>query len=496
MRAALSLGASEVIVADDSSTDSTAEEAKRAGARVIRLKRRAGKGGALRRALAQARGGIILFLDGDLGASAAEARLLIQPVASGKADMAIAAFAPGPKAGFGIAKTMAGWAIILLGWRRMNSPLSGQRAISRSLLDRLNIASRFGVETALTLDAMALGARIAEVPAAMTHRRTTRTISGFVHRARQAADILAVVIPRLVWPVGPTGKLAGRPRMIAWLAFSALWLCACLLAGQAAFRWGVFVFWCFLLLMVWLTAVNRLRLGKRNYAGRTLPTAVGLMFVPIAALGSSLLGGLDQRALMLGAVLALVGLLDDAFGSRERGLRGHFGALLRGKITTGAIKAIVGGGSCIAIALWANSWRPWPGIMDGLLVALCANTLNLLDVRPGRAVKGFALLAVLAIAYDRWAFIDLRPLLVAVAVYAPLDLYEQVMMGDAGSNALGGMVGWVLVNSLPLNAKGALLIALIGLHILCERRSLSDIIQRVPPLRWLDNLARPYTVPD
>lgn len=493
VRACGSLNALEVIVADDGSTDNTGEQASRAGARVVRLEKPRGKGAALRHALTHAKGDVLLFLDADLAAAAAEARLLLEPVASGRASMAIAAFPAGPRAGFGIATGLARWVIALLGWRRMQSPLSGQRAISKNLLSQLKIANRFGVEVALTLDAMALGARIAEIPTAMTHRRTGRTLSGFLHRARQAADVLLVAMPRLLWPVGPTGKLAGRPRMVAWLVTACIGLTACFLVGQQALRWGLFVFWSYLLLMLWLAAVSRLRFTKPNYAGRALPTSVGVAFVPTMALGWWMMGLWNAPALALGVVLALVGLLDDAFGSKERGLSGHLGALLRGRVTTGAVKAVVGGGSCIAVALWVNGWRAWPGLMDGLLIALCANALNLLDLRPGRALKGFAALAALALAFEPTALATLGPLLVAVAVYAPLDLCEQVMMGDAGSNALGGIVGLFLAVSLPAWGRAALLLALGALHAFCERRSLSQMIDRAAPLRWLDNLGRPYS---
>ena len=494
VRAARALpGVAEVIVADDGSSDATAALAEQAGARVIRLPRRRGKGAALRMILSQAGGGVVLLLDGDLGASAAEARHLLQPVISGKADMTIAIFPrPPSRAGFGIARGLAWLAVLLLGWRRTRAPLSGQRAIARPLLDRLHIANRFGVEVALTLDALALGAKVAEIPTAMIHRPTSRSLAGFVHRGKQALDVLAAAAPRLIWPVSPTGNLAGRPRTIAWLVAWAAALAVCWTIGPVAMMWATYVFWCFLLLLLLLAAVNGLRLTRPNYRSRPLPTAVGLIFPAAAVLSWFALRTHELPPLILACAMGAVGLLDDIVRSPERGLKGHLRALLRGRITSGAVKAIVGGGTCVAIGLWLNRWRAWPGIADGLLIALCANALNLLDRAPGRALKAFFVGAALCAFIDPGVLWWLAPVMWVAAVYAGVDLFEQAMMGDAGSNSLGAFLGLALVQALPLWGRLAALALLAAMHIYCERRSLSQTIQGNRLLRWLDNLFRPY----
>jgi glycosyltransferase involved in cell wall biosynthesis len=493
VRAARALGAAQVIVADDGSSDDTARLAEEAGALVSRLPRRRGKGAALRQAISQAKGGIVLLLDGDLGASAAESRHLLRPVMAGAADMAVAIFPPTQaRAGFGIARGLAFLAIALMGWRRMKAPLSGQRAIARSLLDRLHIANRFGVEVALTLDALALGAKIAEVQTAMIHRPTGRNLAGFVHRGKQALDVLSVVIPRLIWPVGPTGNLAGRSRTIAWLVAWAATLSISWAIGPLAFMWATYVFWCFLVLLLSLAAINRFGLKRRNYAQRALPTGLGLIFPTAAALSWIVLRTHELPPLIAACALGAAGLLDDIVRSPERGLGGHLRALARGRVTSGAIKAIAGGGACITIGLWVNAWHPWPGLADGLLIALCANALNLLDLAPGRALKVFFAGAAMCAFVSPGVLWWLGPVMLAAAVYAPLDLFEQAMMGDAGSNALGALLGLAIVQSLPVWGRLAALGLLVALHIYCERRSLSATINRFALLRWLDNLLRPY----
>jgi hypothetical protein len=60
----------------------------------------------------------------------------------------------------------------------------------------LPFAPRFGMETAMNIDAARAGFRIAEVDLNLAHRATGRTLGGFVHRARQLADFLAVYLRR------------------------------------------------------------------------------------------------------------------------------------------------------------------------------------------------------------------------------------------------------------------------------------------------------------
>lgn len=188
----------EVVVVDDGSEDETASRALAAGATVLSIPRNAGKGrameGALRRLPAA---DVWLFADGDLGESAAELASLLTVVLSGEADLAIATFPPGSGGGFGIVKRFARRAIRLLSGLEVREPLSGQRAMTAAALAACRpIAGGFGVETAMTIDAVRRGFRVVEVPVQLTHRPTGRSFRGFAHRGRQGLDIGRAVAAR------------------------------------------------------------------------------------------------------------------------------------------------------------------------------------------------------------------------------------------------------------------------------------------------------------
>ena len=94
--------------------------------------------------------------------------------------------------------------------------------------------------------------------------------------------------------------------------------------------------------------------------------------------------------------IAFLGFLDDALGqgaaaATPRGWRGHWRALREGSLSTGAIKAI----GALALAAYVVSGRgleDWRYLADVALLILATNLFNLLDLRPGRAEKGLALL--------------------------------------------------------------------------------------------------------
>ncbi|MGH3117048.1 MAG: glycosyltransferase [Gaiellales bacterium] len=165
------------------------------------------------------------------------------------------------------------------------------------------------------------------------------------------------------------------------------------------------------------------------------------------------------------ALVCLLGLLDDAFSGPERGWRAH----LRARRTTGVLKLLgiplVGGVATRSLS-------------GGLLVGLAANALNLFDTKPGRALKAFLVVAP-ASGYGPVAILLL-----------PYDLRERVMLGDAGSNALGAVVGLNSVGNLHGRARWTAILALAGLNLLGERRSLGELIERTPGLAWLDRLGR------
>jgi len=242
-------------------------------------------------------------------------------------------------------------------------------------------------------------------------------------------------------------------------------------------------------------------------------------------------GALEQGALgafvAIGAVCPLVitallfGLLDDAYGSvHQRGFRGHLAVLGRGRLTTGGLKligiglvslaaatSVVGAtGGAVGPALaaapgslsslaWAVVWT----VVLGGVIALSANLVNLLDLRPGRALKGYGAYSALLVAgalVSRATSIG-GAIVLGLALFGPLvavwrfDLRERGMLGDAGANAAGAALGfvaaWECGRSWPALA---VLAALLVLNLASERWSFSTVIANNSLLSALDSLGR------
>jgi glycosyltransferase involved in cell wall biosynthesis len=193
-------GVDRVAVVDDGSSDGTADIAHDAGAFVLRTPRRLGKGGALEGALERLpRPTVYLLVDADVGASASEAQALVDAVRSGAADLAIGRLPAADGGGFGLVKRAAGRMIRWCAGFEPAEPLSGQRAATAACLDACRpLAAGFGVETAMTIDAVRMGFRVLEVDVEMRHRPTGRDVRGFVHRGRQGIDAARATLPRLL----------------------------------------------------------------------------------------------------------------------------------------------------------------------------------------------------------------------------------------------------------------------------------------------------------
>lgn len=183
-------------VADDASEDGTAEVAMSAGARVVSRGRPHGKGAnvtaaaeaALSDGEAPAR---FLLCDGDLGDSAARLGPLVRAVEAGECDLAVAAFANRAGGGFGLALGFAHWAIKRLCGYEAKAPISGQRAMRTEVLRAsLPFAAGYGMEIGMTVDTVRVGYQVGEYELNLTHRATTRSFAGFLHRGRQLADFV------------------------------------------------------------------------------------------------------------------------------------------------------------------------------------------------------------------------------------------------------------------------------------------------------------------
>lgn len=196
---------SEIIVVDDGSQDNTSKVAESCGVQTIKFSKNKGKGYALTEGIKRANYDIVLMVDADVGESAKEVVKLISPVLANEADMTIAQFPKSKiRGGFGLAQKLSCWGIKKLTGLDMLCPLSGQRCFRKSIFKKVGkIAGGFGAETALTIDMARCGFRILEVETEMVHRETTRTIPGFIHRAKQFLAVVVVLVSRGKSPLHP-----------------------------------------------------------------------------------------------------------------------------------------------------------------------------------------------------------------------------------------------------------------------------------------------------
>jgi UDP-GlcNAc:undecaprenyl-phosphate GlcNAc-1-phosphate transferase len=197
--------------------------------------------------------------------------------------------------------------------------------------------------------------------------------------------------------------------------------------------------------------------------------------------------------LVVGTLLFAVGLLDDAVGNRDAtGLFGHLRTLVRdGVLTTGLMKAGVG---IIAglLGAWLLGVPTWKMPVAAMLIALSANSVNLLDLRPGRACKGGLIaLAMLTVTSLRAETSPVFWLVLGLTLaYLPYDLQARSMMGDAGANLLGGALGVLVVETCSDATAVGWLAFLVLFHLYAEKYSLSEAIEKNRWLRWLDILGR------
>lgn len=241
---------------------------------------------------------------------------------------------------------------------------------------------------------------------------------------------------------------------------------------------------------------------RTNYRGWRLPGTLGVMLV--AALGAGGLGAAalaapgraswSQTASVIGAgvTMAALGLADDVWGDRSAGgFGGHLRMLARGKVTTGLVKAAGGGVVGLAAARLAGH-RGWWVLWAGMVVALTANLVNLLDLRPGRALKMWLVgWAVLTVSGPPAAvLVTTSGLAGGVVAFLPLDLRERAMLGDAGANLAGGALGAAVAASMAGGPLLVVLAALLSLTAVSEVVSFTRLIDRVAPLRALDRLGR------
>lgn len=229
-----------------------------------------------------------------------------------------------------------------------------------------------------------------------------------------------------------------------------------------------------------------------NHAGRTVTLWEGPSLAVGAGLGAAVGGSWAGALACLGS--SAFGALDDHVGdSSSKGLRGHLGALARGDVTTGAVKIIGLGATGLLAATLADrsAGRPVTAstVVGAALVAGAANLGNLLDLRPGRALKTTTLTA-LPLLPGAGAVPAAAAIGAAAGVIAT-DLRGESMLGDTGANAAGALVGIAAVERLGPRGRLLALTVVTALTIASERVSFTTIIESTPVLRELDQWGRP-----
>jgi UDP-N-acetylmuramyl pentapeptide phosphotransferase/UDP-N-acetylglucosamine-1-phosphate transferase len=271
------------------------------------------------------------------------------------------------------------------------------------------------------------------------------------------------------------------------------------------------------------SAVAPATLARTNYRGRTV-TLAGGPALAVGATTAAAAGTSDPRTraavLVAGLGAGTVGGYDDLVGMRPeqkaKGFRGHLAALSQGRVTSGLVKiAGVGASALVASALiGAPAGRPrkigttsrkllpqrvpettvsrklWHIALGAGVIAGTANLVNLLDLRPGRAIKaGLLAGAPLAAGSDAAGGIAAGTVGAAAALL-PADLNEEIMLGDAGANALGALLGVALAARTGTVGRAVLLAGLAALTATSEKVSFTQVIQHTPVLRELDALGR------
>ena len=270
------------------------------------------------------------------------------------------------------------------------------------------------------------------------------------------------------------------------------------------------------------------RWSRTNHRGEPVTLLEGPVYAAAAAVGVLAAPALPGRVRAAGVLAALgagaFGVYDDLYGSADRrGIRGHLTALARGEVTTGGVKlAGIGALGVLGGALTRRGGSNLDKALAAVVVAGAANAVNLLDLRPGRAVKGATAAAVPGLlrraleagdaasggaragaggaasgGSSAAANVLAGAGLGAAFALLPEDLGESAMLGDAGANALGALLG----TAAALGARSTAGLAwraaaLTAVNLASEKVSFTRVIAACPPLNAVDLWGRrPAAVP-
>jgi len=234
----------------------------------------------------------------------------------------------------------------------------------------------------------------------------------------------------------------------------------------------------------------------KNYRGQPVVTSMGLTFIFPCALSiiPFMVAGIEPEHMAFLTVvtsLTLTGFIDDVLGDATiKGIKGHVAELIKGRISTGGVKLII----TVLVGMFVSRYYHKSLIAWGvyaLLFSLFVNFINLMDLRPGRAIKVFLLSVILLMILGGFSNVwILTPVLTALPFHMKGEMEEKYMLGDTGANLLGGIAGFYAIKAVTLAPAAVMAAVLLSIHVIAEYRSLSRFIESIPALRFIDQLWR------
>ncbi|RBP45570.1 hypothetical protein [Garciella nitratireducens] len=237
---------------------------------------------------------------------------------------------------------------------------------------------------------------------------------------------------------------------------------------------------------------------RNNYLGENIPVGMGIIF-PLSLICSVTILYLfypltkTTYVFIFGiAFISFLGLIDDLLGNRDTtGLKGHIGKLFHLQLTTGGLKAVMGVFLSLLVSIPFQDTF-FSIIFNAIIIALFTNLINLLDLRPGRAIKFYFIYVSILFFffYNQEDFYLIIVLTISVILYFPMDVKAKAMMGDTGSNVLGFTLGFFTTIYFTNFLKIIILILLIIIHLYTEKSSITKLIEHNRILKFIDQLGR------
>jgi hypothetical protein len=249
-----------------------------------------------------------------------------------------------------------------------------------------------------------------------------------------------------------------------------------------------------------LTLLSNAGCSLKNYRNRDVVFGMGISFIPavISSIALALLFFKNMSILYVPYLfgvssIGFAGLLDDLIGNKQvKGLKNHIVSFFRGELTTGFIKAFIGSAVAIVISFGVSK-NILDFILNIFIIALFTNTLNLMDLRPGRCIKVFFSTGIIVTIININDIVTLIPLIVMLTtalIYIIYDLKELCMLGDTGSNILGITLGYFSSVGFDMVSKLIIVSILFFINIIAEKFSITKIIMNNRFLSYLDNWGR------